>query len=97
MADTSTEKPRRKHLNAAQKRALRAAEIRRFVQQYGRGASPGYDPDDRSYDREVEQEVRRMSAEELDRLMRDDEEWPCLKADKVRSFPPTTPAPGKPT
>jgi hypothetical protein len=68
------EKPIRRRLNAAQKRALKAAEIRRFVQQYGRGASPGYDPNDRSYDRELEQTVRRMRPEELDRLLRDDEE-----------------------
>jgi hypothetical protein len=68
------EKPVRRHLNAEQKRALRAADIKRFVQQYGRGASPGYDPNDRGYDREIEQMVRRMSPEELDRLMREDEE-----------------------
>ena len=67
-------RPKRKHLNATQKRALRAAHIRRFVQQYGRGTSPGYDPNDRSYDRELEQQVRRMSPEELDRLVREDEE-----------------------
>jgi hypothetical protein len=74
MPELPKDKSVRRHLNAEQKRALRAADIRRFVQKYGRGASPGYDPNDRSYDREIEQAVRRMSPEELDRLMRDDED-----------------------
>jgi hypothetical protein len=74
MPQGSEEKPVRRHLNAAEKRALKAAEIRKFVQQYGRGTRPGYDPNDRSYDREIEQVVSRMSPEELDRLMREDEE-----------------------
>jgi hypothetical protein len=68
------DKPVRRRLNAEQKRALKAADIKRFVQQYGRGASPGFDPNDRGYDREIEQMVRRMSPEQLDRLMREDEE-----------------------
>jgi hypothetical protein len=74
MAEVPKDKPIRRHLNATQKRALRAADIRLFVQQYGRRVAPGCDPNDRSYDREIEQIVRRVSPEELDRLMRDDEE-----------------------
>ncbi len=75
MAEPSDDKPVRKHLNAAQKRALKAADIRRFVQVYGQRKPRGsYEPNDRSYDREIEETVRRMSPEQLDRLMRDDEE-----------------------
>lgn len=71
-----TPRPIRRHMNAAEKRALRAADIRRFVQQYGRPTRPGggLNLNDRDYDREIEQMVRRMSPEELDRLMREDEE-----------------------
>lgn len=66
--------PIRRRLTAAQKRALKAAELRRFVEQYGRGASPGYDPNDRGYDRELEQKVKRMPPGQLDRLLREDED-----------------------
>jgi hypothetical protein len=68
------EKPIRRRLNAAQKRALKAAQVRRFVQQYGRAAQRGVEPNDRRYDQEIAESVRRMSPEELDRLMRDDED-----------------------
>lgn len=68
------ERPERRRLTAPEKRALKAAELQRFVQQYGRGASPGFDPNDRSYDRELEQKIKRMPPEKLDRLLRDDED-----------------------
>ena len=75
MAEAPDDKPVRKHLNAAEKRALKAADIRRFVQVYGQRKPRGsYEPNDRGYDREIEGAVRRMSPEELDRLMREDEE-----------------------
>ena len=65
------EKPIRRRLNAAQKRALKAADIARFVQRYG---SINRWPTDRRFvDHEVQKMVRRMSPEELDRLLRDDE------------------------
>lgn len=67
--------PVRRRLNADQKRALVAADIRAFVQEYGRRKPRGsYEPNDRGYDRELEETIRRMSPEELDRLMREDEE-----------------------
>lgn len=76
MAEPPKDKPVRRHINVAEKRALRAADIRRFVRQYGRPTRPGggLHLNDRDYDREIEQIVRRMSPEELDRLMNDDEE-----------------------
>jgi hypothetical protein len=70
---TEQETPKRK-LNADQKHALRAAKLNRFVQDYGRQAQKGVEPNDRKYEREVENEVKRMKPEELDRLLRDDEE-----------------------
>jgi len=66
--------PKRKRLNAEQKRALRAADLKRFVQAYGRQAQKGIEPNDRSYDEKVEKAVKRMKPEELGRLLRDDEE-----------------------
>lgn len=66
--------PIRRKLTAAQKRALKAAKLRHFVQQYGRSASPGCDPNDRGYDRELEQKVKRMPSDQLDRLLREDED-----------------------
>jgi hypothetical protein len=75
MAEVPKDKPIRKHLNAAEKRALKAGDIRLFVQEYGRRKPRGsYEPNDRGYDREIEETVRRMSPEQLDELMRDDEE-----------------------
>jgi hypothetical protein len=41
---------------------------------YGRGRSQGHDPNDRGYSREMEEAIKRLRPEELDRLMRDDED-----------------------
>ena len=43
--------------------------IARFVQQYARKARRGLDPNDRSYDRNIERIVKQMNPEELDRLL----------------------------
>ena len=61
-------------LNAEQKQARLAADLRLFVQEYGRKAHKGHDPNDRGYDREIEDRVKRMRPEELNRLLEDDEE-----------------------
>ena len=66
--------PKRKRLNAEQKRALRTATLKRFVEACGRQAQKGIEPNDRGYDRKVEKAVKRMKPEELDRVLRDDEE-----------------------
>jgi len=68
------ERPAKRRLAAAEKRALKTAQVQRFIQQYGRGANPGFDPNDRSYDRELEQKIKRMAPDELDRLLREDED-----------------------
>jgi transposase len=64
-------KPQRKRLNAAERRARKAAAMRFFAKQYGRRAHAGFDPNDRKYDREIEKAVRRMKPEELDKLLRE--------------------------
>jgi hypothetical protein len=66
--------PKRKRLNTEEKRALKAAQVARFTSLYARKAQKGVEPNDRSYDREVERKVKRMSADDLDSLLRDDEE-----------------------
>jgi len=71
---TEAEPRKRKHLNVAQRRALKTATLQRFVQEYGRKAYPRFDPNDRRYNREVEKAVKHMKPDELDRFLRDDED-----------------------
>jgi hypothetical protein len=40
-----------------------------FLRQYKRRAHPGNDPNDRGYDREIEQYIRRLRPEDLDVLL----------------------------
>lgn len=40
-----------------------------FLRQYARKSYPRFDANDRRYDRKIEEMIRRMSAEELDKLM----------------------------
>lgn len=70
---TKSDTPKRRHLNAEQKRALRAATLQTFVQKYGRKAQKRVEPNDRQYDREMEKAARQMKPDELDSLLRDDE------------------------
>ncbi len=60
-----------KKMNEDQKRQRMAGELGKFVQQYARKAYPTHDPNDRTYDREIEQKIRRMKPEVLDALLRD--------------------------
>lgn len=63
-------------MKSKQKKQLEA-EIGAFIKQYKRKAHSGFDPNDRSYDRELEKKIKNMSPEELDKLMRgaeDDDE-----------------------
>jgi len=45
------------------------SEIGVFIKQYKRKSHAGYDPNDRSYDRKIEKEVKGMAPAELDALM----------------------------
>ncbi len=69
-----TDAPKRRRLNADQKRALKAATVSIFVQQYGRKAQRGVEPNDRRYSRELEMSLKQLRPAELDWLMRDDED-----------------------
>lgn len=66
MKDTGKPKRRR---NVDAKQAYEADVVRLFTSQYGRKAHKGHDPNDRRYDRKVEQRVKRMKPEKLDRLL----------------------------
>ena len=66
----------RRHPNRAEKRALSAAELALFVKQYSRRAQRGCEPNDRKYDRDVEQKVLRMDPfEEADHIAMDYGHW----------------------
>ncbi len=68
-----TEKPAKRRLNQSEKRALKAAQIQHFAKQYARKAQRNKEPNDRSYDRELEVEIKRMRPDVLDILIRDEE------------------------
>jgi len=44
-------------------------DIGAFIKQYKRKAHSGWDPNDRRYDRELEEKIKHMSPEELNDLM----------------------------
>lgn len=67
------DKPRR-HPNRSEKRALMAAEVAVFARQYARRKQRGMDPNDRGYDRELEEQLKKMDPAELDRLLREDDD-----------------------
>jgi hypothetical protein len=49
--------------------------LAKFVQQYGRRKPRGRkEPNDRSYDRGLEERLRKMRPEDVDELLRDEEE-----------------------
>jgi hypothetical protein len=62
----SDEKPKRRHLNLAEERALLVADVATFARSYARKAQKRQEPNDRGYSREVEQKLKRMRPEELD-------------------------------
>ena len=43
-----------------------------FLQQYGRKAHKGHDPNDRRYDRKIERAIKSMPPEEFDELLWDE-------------------------
>lgn len=62
----------RRKLNAEEKRARLAGDVRVFVKTYGRKSQKGIEPNDRRYDRDAEKKVKQMKPEDLDRLLRED-------------------------
>jgi hypothetical protein len=73
MARLRDTKPRR-YPNRDEKRALKAAEVAVFAKQYARRRQKGVEPNDRSYDRELEEQLKKLDPIELDRILRDDQE-----------------------
>ena len=52
-----------------------AADIGTFMKQYGRKKRPGQgEPNDRKYSRSLERKIKQMPPDELDRILRDDDE-----------------------
>jgi hypothetical protein len=51
------------------KKSLLAAQLGRFMQEYGRKATKGWDPNDRGYDRKLEEKMKRLSPEDLSDLL----------------------------
>lgn len=70
--DTMLIAPKRKKLNANQRRNLKAASLQLFAKQYARKAQHGCEPNDRQYDRDIELQAKRMKPEELDCLLNQD-------------------------
>ena len=68
---TWRKRPARKRLNAAERRAVKAAAIQHFAKKVARRAQKNTEPNDRKYDREIESAASRMRAEDLDSLLRD--------------------------
>ena len=65
----------KKKLNTREKKERLAGDLRLFIQQYGRKAQKGLDPNDRRYSLEVEKKVaKHLKPDALDALLRDDED-----------------------
>ncbi len=75
MASTPPRDPAKakRHLNADQKRALRAAELADFVNKVGRKKQPRHDPNDRRSDPDFDKALRRVDPMEISKLIADDE------------------------
>ena len=70
-------KPKRKVLNALERRAIKSATLQLFIKRYGHRAHAGHDPNDRSYSRDRVEAVRYMSLEKLEKLLRGGEQGWC--------------------
>jgi hypothetical protein len=66
-------KPRRR-LNADQRKALKAARLAIYLREVGRKAQRRMEPNDRRDTYGLGEKIRSISPEEMDRLLRDDEE-----------------------
>jgi hypothetical protein len=53
----------------SQRRQRLQGELGAFMRQYGRRKHAGHDPNDRGYDRELEQQMKHMDPRELDELL----------------------------
>jgi hypothetical protein len=67
-------RPKRKKINAIQRKQLKAAAVQLFVKQYGRKAQKNTEPNDRNYSRDLEKTLKAMDPQELSDLIADDTE-----------------------
>ena len=58
----------------AKRRKALESEVAAFLRKYARKAQKRREPNDRRFDQKVEQMVKRMKPEDLDRLIRGSEE-----------------------
>jgi hypothetical protein len=65
-------KPKRKKLNAVQRRELKAAALQLFVKRVGRQVQRGVEPNDRKHSRDVEKAADQMAPEEFYELTADE-------------------------
>jgi hypothetical protein len=56
-------------------RRITEVQLSQFLKQVGRKAQLGREPNDRGYSRRVEAKLRRMRPEDIDELMRADDEF----------------------
>jgi transcription termination factor NusB len=71
---TTSSLPPRKRQNASEKRTRAAAEVQLFAKHYSRPAQKGVEPNDRRYDTKIEKRIKQMTAEDLDHMLRFEEE-----------------------
>lgn len=63
-----------KKRNVEDRRKIESDHLHVFLQEYARKAQPGRDPNDRQYDRKLEDKIKRMKPQVLDRLLRNGDE-----------------------
>ena len=72
--DRARLKPKRKKLNAAQRKELKAAALQLFVKQPARKAQKRTEPNDRKYDDETQKAVGLMDAKQFYDIISGDSE-----------------------
>jgi len=65
--------PKKKKLNAQERKEHRAGELVLFVRQYGRKAQRGVEPNDRKYSRKTARKIKALKPTVVDALLRDDD------------------------
>ncbi len=62
-------------MNERQRKRKLQADLARFAKEYARKKRPGKgEPNDRAFDKELRNRLRRMRPEVIDKLLRDEEE-----------------------
>ena len=72
--DAILARPKRKRLNALERRERKAAAVQELVKKIGRQAQKGKEPNDRRHNRDVEREVAQMKPVEFYELTHDSED-----------------------